>query len=77
MAFNSLLEAFVPVVGIAKRVREGGSTGYDNSTIGRPKTKPGTRVKGGAANRILNPLVGQSASTARYSQPRTRMALMA
>jgi len=55
MAFNSLLEAFVPVVGIAKRVREGGSTGWDNSTIWDPETKPGTKVKGGAANRILNP----------------------
>jgi hypothetical protein len=55
MVVNSLLEAFVPVVGIAKRVREGGSTGWDNSTIWDPETKPGTKVKGGAANRILNP----------------------
>jgi hypothetical protein len=55
MAFNSLLEAFVPAVGIGKRVREGGSTGYDNSTIFGPKVKPGTDVPGGAANRILNP----------------------
>jgi hypothetical protein len=56
MAFNALLEAFVPVVGIGKRVREGGATGWDNSTIWDPKTKPGTRVPGGAANRILNPV---------------------
>jgi hypothetical protein len=56
MAFNALLEAFVPVVGIGKRVREGGATGWDNSTLCDPKTKPGTRVPGGAANRILNPV---------------------
>jgi hypothetical protein len=55
MAINALLEAFVPVLGIARRVREGGSTPWDNSTLASPKTKPGTRVKGGAANRILNP----------------------
>lgn len=55
MALNSLLEAFVPVVGIAKRVEEGGETGWDNSSVFAPKTKPGTRVKAGAANRILNP----------------------
>jgi hypothetical protein len=56
MAVNSLLEAFVPVLGIARRVEEGGSTPYDNSTVLSPKTKPGTKVPGGAANRILNPV---------------------
>lgn len=55
MLVNSLLEAFVPAVGIAKRIREGGETGWDNSNVFFPKTKPGTDVKGGAANRILNP----------------------
>lgn len=56
MALNSLIEAFVPGVSVAKRIREGGETGWDNSNLIHPKTKPGTRVPGGAANRILNPL---------------------
>jgi hypothetical protein len=55
MAVNSLLEAFIPAVGIARRIREGGRTGYDESTVLHPATKPGTDVPGGAANRILNP----------------------
>jgi hypothetical protein len=55
MALNSLAEAFIPGVSIAKRVQEGGRTGYDNSNVLGPKTKPGTDVPGGAANRILNP----------------------
>jgi hypothetical protein len=55
MAFNSLLEAFVPGVAQARRLREGGSTPFDNSTLLSPKTKPGTRTRGGAARRILDP----------------------
>jgi hypothetical protein len=61
MVFNSLLEAFVPVLSIGKRVREGGSTGYDNSTVLGPKTKPGTKEEvaellgSKSANRIINP----------------------
>ncbi|HWK30103.1 MAG TPA: hypothetical protein VNS09_26265 [Solirubrobacter sp.] len=56
MAFNSLLEAFVPGVSRLRQVREGGSTPFDNSTVWSPKVKPGTRVQGGAARRILDPL---------------------
>jgi hypothetical protein len=40
MAFNSLLEAFVPIAGIARRTREGGSTGYDNSTSAVAYSQP-------------------------------------
>jgi hypothetical protein len=62
MAVNALIEAFVPGIGTIKRAREGGGTGYDNSTAWDPKTKPNTEEKvdkllgSRAANRILNPL---------------------
>jgi hypothetical protein len=48
MAFNSLLEAFVPAVGIGKRIREGGSTGYDNSRAPRPHVRLLRRRHGSA-----------------------------
>lgn len=55
MAVNSLLEAFVPVLATGRGVEEGGKTPYDNSTVWRPETKPGTRVSGGFLNRRFNP----------------------
>lgn len=55
MAANSLLEGVLPGVQIARRVREGGATPYDNSFLWSPKTKPGSKTTS-AGNRILNPL---------------------
>jgi hypothetical protein len=54
LAVNSLIEGFVPMVQIGRRIREGGSTPYDTSTLLSPKVKPGTDDS--AANRILNPV---------------------
>lgn len=55
LAMYTLLEGAVPGVQIARRIREGGATAFDDSTVVNPKVKPGT-AHGGAANRILNPL---------------------
>lgn len=42
VAANSLIEALVPLVSQARRLREGGGTAYGNSTLISPKVKPGS-----------------------------------
>lgn len=42
VAVNSLIEALVPLVAQARRLREGGGTAYANSTLISPKVKPGS-----------------------------------
>ena len=56
MALYSAAEAFVPLLSMARRVREGGETAYDDSTVWDPKTKSGTDYGGGAVDRIFNPV---------------------
>jgi hypothetical protein len=61
LAVYSLLESFVPLVQIGRRLQERGETPFDDSTIWAPKTKQGTAYHGGAsaraaANRVFNPL---------------------
>jgi hypothetical protein len=55
LALNAAGESFLPLTQIVRRVREGGATPYDDSTVLSPKTKPGTD-HGSAADRILNPV---------------------
>jgi hypothetical protein len=43
IALNSLAEALVPYLATTRRLREGGGTGYSNSTALNPKVKPGTK----------------------------------
>ena len=64
IALNAFLESIIPGLAIARRVQEQGRTGYDNSTVLSPRTKPGSAHSspldipgiGKAGNRILNPL---------------------
>lgn len=42
IALNALAEAMVPYVATVRRLREGGGTGYADSTAVSPKVKPGT-----------------------------------
>jgi hypothetical protein len=54
IALNAMAESTVPGLAIARRLREGGSTAFDDSTLFAPKTKPNTK-HGGALNRVFNP----------------------
>jgi hypothetical protein len=55
MALYSLFESVAPFVQIGRRFREGGETGYADSTIFSPKTKKGTAHGRSAATRIFAP----------------------
>ena len=55
VAINSALEAMVPYVATARRLREGGATGYSTSTVLDPQTKPGTKHASALA-RTFSPL---------------------
>jgi hypothetical protein len=55
VALNSAIEAMVPYVASARRLREGGATGYSTSTVLDPKTKPGTK-HASALERTFSPL---------------------
>jgi hypothetical protein len=51
---NTLLEAFVPQLALARRIREGGGTGYSTSTALSPQVKPGSKHMSGV-RRALDP----------------------
>lgn len=54
IALYSLLGGFVPGLSLAQRIKEGGGTGYSDSTIFKSRVKPGTTHQSGW-NRALNP----------------------
>lgn len=54
IAVNQLLEALVPGLSTARRLKEGGGTGYANSNILEAHTKPGSSHES-ALSRTLNP----------------------
>lgn len=56
MAAYSLFESAVPFMQIARRMQEHGETGFDDSTVFAPRTKPGTASGRSAADRIFNPV---------------------
>ena len=64
IALNAFLESIIPGLAIARRIREQGRTGYDDSNVISVKTKSGSAHAspldipgiGRAGNRILNPL---------------------
>lgn len=51
-----MLEAVVPYVSWARRLREHGETAYADSTVVSPRTKPGTSHGQSAVDRTFNPL---------------------
>jgi hypothetical protein len=55
IAANAFMESLVPGVSIARRLREGGRTAYDTSTVFRTRTKPGTSYGRSALSRVFNP----------------------
>lgn len=56
LAVYSFLESVMPGVQLARRLREGGSTAFDNSTVLRPRTKPNSSYGQSAVNRVFNPV---------------------
>lgn len=55
IAGYDLLEATVPYLSTARRLREKGETGYSDSTVISPKTKPGTSHGMSAIRRTFDP----------------------
>jgi hypothetical protein len=55
-AGNQAAEATIPYLSIARRLREGGRTAYSDSTVIRPRTKPGTSRGMTALERTLSPI---------------------
>jgi len=55
IAANQLAESFVPGLAIGRRLREGGSTSFANSTVFSPKVKPGTKHGQSAVRRTFDP----------------------
>lgn len=56
LALNAAAESLIPLVSLGRRLREGGETPYDDSTVFDPKTKPGTSYGGSAVRRAFDPL---------------------
>jgi hypothetical protein len=55
MAAYSMLESFLPFAQVARRLREGGSTAYSDSTFWAPRVKPDTAHGRSAVQRIFSP----------------------
>jgi hypothetical protein len=56
VALNSAIEATVPYVAQARRLREGGGTAFPTSTLIDPQVKPGTTGQMSAVRRTFDPL---------------------
>lgn len=56
IAAYALIEAFLPMAQVARRLREKGSTAFSDSTFWEPHTKPNTAHGRSAVGRIFNPL---------------------